>query len=440
LDFAPYLEGKNVLLGISGGIAAYKSAHLARLFLRARARVTAMMTPAATRFLGPLTLESLTGRPVLTDVLQPGPDETGSRIEHVAAAAEADLMVIAPATANTLARLAHGLADEMVSTTALACRAPLLLAPAMNVQMWHHPATQANVALLRERGCFFVGPEPGDLACGDEGLGRMSEPEKIVEKSVLVSGTAEWKGRKILVTAGGTREPLDPVRFVGNRSSGKMGCAVARAAAARGAEVILIASGVTNGVPLGVTHVSVQTTAEMREAVLAHCDSAAVVVMAAAVADWRTVAPSAEKWSKETMGQRVQLELVRNPDILQELGERRRAQVRDEKKHLQPGSPLLVGFAAQWGGQAEKRGKAKLAAKGCDIMVINDCAAQDAGFGVETNRAVVLDTDGKRFAFELMSKARLGEQICRIIAARERKRQPPETQVADTDHDGRDTD
>jgi phosphopantothenoylcysteine decarboxylase/phosphopantothenate--cysteine ligase len=405
MDLSWLYSEKRILLGISGGIAAYKSAALARLFVKAGAEVTCMMTPSATRFIGPLTMEALTGRPVLREVLEPG---RGSRIEHVASGEEADLMVVAPATAHTIARLANGMADEMVSTVALVRRCPLLIAPGMNVNMWSHPATQDNVKKLEERGCFRVGPEPGELACGVTGLGRMTEPNHIFEACAGALCADDLQGRKVVVTAGATREPLDPVRFLSNRSTGKMGCAVARAALARGAEVVLVAGPtVTDDLPWGVEIVRVETGLEMREVVMSLTGEADAVVKAAAVSDWRSAEVSAEKWRKETMGDEVALRLVRNPDILKELGTGRGDRSR----------PVLVGFAAEHGGDCEEKGRAKLEAKRCDVIVINDVSAEGCGFGTDTNRGVVLDRQGGRKEIDLMSKDEMGHAICDRISA-----------------------
>jgi phosphopantothenoylcysteine decarboxylase/phosphopantothenate--cysteine ligase len=304
------MEERRVLVGVTGGIAAYKVPELVRALRRCGHDVRCIATPEATHFVSPLVLQTLTGEPVRTDLFDAAEE---GRIGHIHLADWAELLLVAPATANLLARLAAGLADDLVSTVALATRAPLLVAPAMNVQMWNHPATRANVATLRERGVQFVGPEVGELACGWEGEGRMADPETIAAQAALVMGRRSLAGEVVLVTAGGTRERIDAVRWLGNRSSGRMGFAVARAAARRGAEVVLVAAPGSQPTPAGVRRIDVESALEMREAVLAELPRATIVVKAAAVADFRPRAAAERKLRKEELpeGAGLTLELVR---------------------------------------------------------------------------------------------------------------------------------
>ncbi|HEX5065292.1 MAG TPA: bifunctional phosphopantothenoylcysteine decarboxylase/phosphopantothenate--cysteine ligase CoaBC, partial [Myxococcota bacterium] len=321
---------RRVLVALSGGIAAYKVPELVRQLQRQGCEVRCIATPAALEFVTPLVLQSLTGLPVRAQLFDPSEE---GEIDHIALADRADLLLVAPATAHTLARLAHGMADDLVTTVALATRAPLLVAPAMNVNMWKHPATQENVRVLRERGVAFVGPDSGELACGWEGEGRMAEPAAIAAAAERLLGPSDLAGLRVLVTAGGTRERVDAVRFLGNRSSGKMGFAIAAEAARRGAEVVLVAGPVGLPTPAGVTRVDVESALEMRDAVLGALPKVDVVIKAAAVADFRPSAPEARKIRKEDLpdGAGIALELVRNPDILAEVCR-------------QKGDRLVVGF------------------------------------------------------------------------------------------------
>lgn len=414
MDLDWLFKGKRVLVGVTGGIAAYKAAELVRLLVRSGAEVQCVMTDAGARFVTPLTLEALTGRKTLTDLFQLG---VSGQIQHIEAAGNADLMIIAPATANTLAKLAHGLAPDMVSALALSCRCRLLLAPGMNVNMWSHPATRQNVQTLVDRGCLVVGPEAGELACGTTGMGRMSEPVQILEAAAAALVEQDLMHTTVLVTAGATREPLDPVRFLSNRSTGRMGFAVARAAAARGGRTRLVAGPGHMPAPFGVELERVQTAAEMHRAVMEHAGRCDVIVKAAAVADFRpeTVAP--EKLAKKDMAQTLSVTFVRNPDILAELGTKSQTGAEGDGP-----PPLLVGFAAETGPEAERRGLAKLKAKGCHMIVINDVTQPGAGFGTETNRAVLLEDNGKRQEFDLMSKDELAHRLCRRIAERLKER------------------
>jgi phosphopantothenoylcysteine decarboxylase/phosphopantothenate--cysteine ligase len=364
------MEQRRILIGVTGGIAAYKVPELVRVLRRAGHAVRCIATPEALHFVTPLVLQSLTGAPVRARLFDPSEE---GEIDHIALADWAEVFAVAPATAHTLARLAHGLADDLVSTVALATRAPLLLAPAMNVNMWQHPATQENVRVLRERGACFVGPARGELACGWEGEGRMAEPADVAAAVEKALGPADLAGLCVLVTAGGTRERVDAVRYLGNRSSGKMGFAIAAEAARRGAEVLLVCGPSALPTPLGVQRVDVESALEMREAVLGLLPKAQVVIKAAAVADFRPAAPEARKIRKEDLpeGAGLELALVRNPDILAEVCR-------------QKGDRVVVGFAAE-SHDVIPSARRKLARKGCDLIVANDISEPDSGFDSDRN-------------------------------------------------------
>ena len=404
-----------VVLGITGSIAAYKAAELVRL-LRAlrdpaaperRVVVRAVLTESGARFITPVTLQTLTGNPVNREMFV---DPENWQIEHIGLADEADLLLIAPATANTLAKLAAGLADDLLASTALACTGPLLIAPAMNVHMWEHPATQANIARLRERGAVFIGPEEGELACGYRGRGRMSEPAEIVAiaaRYFLGTAACDLADRTVLVTAGPTREYLDPVRFLSNPSTGKMGYALARAAHARGADVTLISGPVTLPPPPGVRVIPVVSTAEMAEAAWREAD-ADIIIGAAAPADFAPAQQAAQKMKKAGRA-RLSVDLVPTPDILAEIGEKKR-----------PGQ-IIVAFAAET-EELEAHATEKLDAKHADLIVANTVGAPDAGFAADTNRAVLLYPDGRRDALPLQTKSRMADHIldavCRLLPPR----------------------
>jgi phosphopantothenoylcysteine decarboxylase / phosphopantothenate---cysteine ligase len=395
------LQGARVLLGVTGGIAAYKAALLARLLVGAGATVDPVLTAGATRFVGAATFEGVTGRRVRTEVWEDIPAET-----HVALGRAADLAVVYPATANVLAKLAHGLADDLLTTTLLAATCPLVVAPAMHTEMWEHAATQRNVAILRDRGVHVLGPATGRLMGGDEGPGRLVDPEDALALLGSLHGSSrDLAGETVVVTAGGTREPIDPVRFLGNRSTGKMGFAVAAAAAARGAEVHLVAAPTSLPTPPGVIRHDVTTAVEMHAAVLDLVERADVVVKAAAVADFRPASTATSKLKKDAGIPTI--ELVRNPDILAELGARREGASR----------PLLVGFAAET-DDVEANGRAKLARKRADLLVVNDVSADDAGFAVDTNRAIVLGRDDTRVEVDLATKAEVADRILDEVVAR----------------------
>ncbi len=397
-----------ILVGVTGGIAGYKIPELVRLLRRAGHSVRCVMTPQAEAFVTPLVLQTLTGAPVRSRLLDPGEE---GQIGHIALADWADLYLVAPVTANSLAKLAQGLADEMVSTVALATRAPLLLAPAMNVNMWTHPATRANVTQLRERGARFVGPEAGELACGWEGEGRMSEPRAIAAAAELALGTDTLAGECVLVTAGGTRERVDAVRYLGNRSSGKMGYAVAAEAARRGAEVVLVSAPSQLATPAGVRRVDVESAADMHAAVLRELPAASIVVKAAAVADFRPSAPAELKLKKEDLpeGAGLSLDLERTPDILAEV-------CRAE------GTRVVVGFAAESHDVVEAA-RRKLARKGCDLLVANDISSPTTGFDVDENRVIFVWPGGEVEELPVLPKSEVAAQLLdRIEKLREARR------------------
>ena len=400
------LEGRRILLGVTGGIAAYKAAYLARLLRERGGEVQVVMTPAATRFVGPDTFAALTGKPVHSDVF-----EQTEQVLHVRLARWADAAVAAPATANLLARLALGLADDLLTSTLLEFQGPLVVAPAMHTGMHGHPATRANLETLRLRGVAVTGPVEGALAAGDLGMGRMAEPQDIADD--LERALAEQPnepssgslkplgGRAVLVTAGPTYEPIDAVRFVGNRSSGKMGYAVAREAARRGARVILVSGPTHLPDPEGVEVRRVETAEEMRAAVLERFDEADAVVKAAAVSDFRPADPAPGKLKKQAGPPAV--ELVPTEDILRELGDRK-------------GSRVLVGFAAET-GDLEEAGRKKLVDKNLDLVVVNEVGRAGTGFDAETNRAMVLSADGADLPMRDWSKAELAATICDRLAS-----------------------
>ena len=388
------LDGKTVVLGVTGGIAAYKSCEVVSRLRKAGAAVHVIMTRNACRFVAPLTFETLSNHPCVTDTFD-RPEQW--EVEHVALAKRADVFVIAPATANIMAKLAHGIADDMLSTTALATRAPMLLAPAMNTGMWENAATRENLKTLLSRGVMTVGPEGGMLACGDVGAGRMSEPAQIVEKitEILTKGR-DLRGLNVLVTAGPTREAVDPVRFITNRSSGKMGYAIAQAAAQRGARVTLVTGPVGLAAPDGVETVAVQTTEDLLDAMLRLCPDQDIVIQAAAPADYRpeTVAP--QKLKKRGDG-RLTLRMIPTPDVAKAVGEGKK-----------PGQ-ILVGFAAETENLTDNAQK-KLDGKNLDMIVANDVTKPGAGFDVDTNIAAFITRKGV-WQLPLMSKRALADEI-----------------------------
>ena len=390
-----------VVLGVCGGIAAYKAAYLARALRADGADVTAVLTASATRFVGVETFAGLTGNPVYPSLW-----DAGGTVVHVDLAHVADVLVIAPATANMLAKLAHGLADDLLSAAALEFRGPVVLAPAMHTGMWSSPATQANVATLAARGVRFVGPVDGALAHGDEGAGRFAEPDDIVEAvravaSDLPATAAPLAGRRVVITAGPTHEPIDPVRFVGNRSSGKMGVAIATEALARGASVVLVLGPGTVSPPAGVDVIRVETAEEMRTAVLAHADADAFV-MAAAVADFRPKVAADRKLKKDQGVPDLVFEPT--PDILREIAAARR-----------PGQ-VIVGFAAET-DDVEAAGRAKLTDKQLDLLVANAVGRPATGFGADTNDAAILGASGDDTPLRTWTKTELARALWDRVAA-----------------------
>jgi phosphopantothenoylcysteine decarboxylase/phosphopantothenate--cysteine ligase len=439
----PGLAGRRVVLGVTGGIAAYKAAELCRLFVKAGATVRVVMTEAATRFIAPLTLQTLSGAPVALDLFDdrdgdpgrvPKPPHDGLRqaklafahataqeaeIGHIRLADEADLLVVAPATADFIARMAAGMADDLLAAVVLATRAPVLLAPAMNVNMWTNPVTQGNLTRLLQGGggrVTTVGPDRGELACGWVGAGRLIEPAEIVVAAAAALGAGgatagqggDLAGRRVVVTAGATREPVDGVRFLGNRSSGKMGAALAAAAVARGGDVTLLAGPETPAVP-GARRIDFETAAELERALAAAAPRADVVVMAAAVADFRPRAPVAGKLSRRTAGTEISLTLEAVPDLLAGLARARRGS-----------RPYLVGFAAEVaGGDAlAERAAAKLREKRCDAIVANDVSARGVGFGADDNEVTLLFGDGARHAIARAPKRAIADSLWSLLAPR----------------------
>jgi len=397
------LAGRHVLLGVSGGVAAYKAAELARGAIRAGATVQAVLTEAAGRFVGPATFAGLTGRPAHTGLWS-----EPERLLHVRLAREADIAVFAPATANLLAKFAAGLADDLVSSVYTCLTCPVVVAPAMHTEMWQHLATQRNVARLVADGMRVVGPGEGALAGGDVGPGRMAEPVDILAvlgaalDRTAAAPAGPLTGLSVVVTAGGTREPIDPVRFIGNRSSGKMGYAIAAEARRRGARVALVSAPTALEPPADVEVTQVETAVQMREAVLGLAARADVVIKAAAVADFRPAVYAEHKLKKDSDAL-ASVALVPNPDILAELGAR-------------PGHALLVGFAAETDLE-EERGREKLHRKGLDLIVINRVDMADAGFNVDTNRALLLSRDDRRREVPLTTKAELARVILDEVEA-----------------------
>ncbi|MGO9229657.1 MAG: bifunctional phosphopantothenoylcysteine decarboxylase/phosphopantothenate--cysteine ligase CoaBC [Bryobacteraceae bacterium] len=380
-----------IILGVGGGIAAYKSAELARLLMQQGHQVTAVMTDAAQRFVTPMTFAALTGRKALTDLFA-----IESAIDHIGTAQENDLLAIAPATADLLAKLAHGLAGDFLSTLYLAFTGPVLLAPAMNVNMWQHAATRANVETLERRGNRVIEPGVGYLACGMTGAGRMAEPEEIaaaIEREAR--GRRDLEGETVLITAGPTQEPLDPVRYISNRSSGKMGYALAEAATARGARVVLISGPVHLSPPRGVEVVNVRTAAEMRARVFEHLEPAGIVIKAAAVADFH-LSNVPEQKRKKTAA-RLSLELDPTPDILAELGRNK-------------GDRLLVGFAAET-ENLRQEARRKLESKNCDMVVGNLVGGADLGFESDENEVVLALSTGQTLEIARASKREIADRI-----------------------------
>lgn len=399
------LAGRRLVVGVTGSIAAYKAVALVRLLAERGAMVDVAMTPAATQFVTPLTFASLTHRPVVHDVMALDADQ---QIAHVELAEGADAIVIAPATANVIAELAAGLVNDAVTAIACASRAPIVIAPAMDAGMWTHPATQRNVETLRGFGHYLVEPEVGALASGLTGVGRLAEPPRIVEAvESLFSRAGELEGLHVVVSAGGTREPLDPVRFIGNRSSGKMGVAVAEAARDRGASVTLVAGAMSVAPPRGVTVVEATTAAAMHEAVMRVASAADILVMAAAVADFAPKRPSAKKIKRQGPG--LQVDLVPNPDIVAEVGE-----LPDDVR------PFLIGFAAE-SDDLEANARSKLRDKGLDLIVGNTVGGPFDAIGSDENKVTVFGSEGAITDWPMLPKRQVAERLWDLIADRYRR-------------------
>lgn len=393
-----------VVLGVSGGIAAYKACELLRRLTESGHEVRVVPTAASLNFVGEATWAALSGNPASTEVW-----ESVHEVPHVRIGQSADLVVVAPATADMLAKAAHGLADDLLTNTLLTARCPVVFAPAMHTEMWEHPATQENVATLRRRGAVVIEPAVGRLTGKDTGKGRLPDPEEIFEvcRGVLARGTAgpDLAGRHVVISAGGTREPLDPVRFLGNRSSGKQGYALARTAVARGARVTLVAANAALADPAGVDVVRVGTALQLREAVLKAAADADAIVMAAAVADFRPAAYASGKIKKQDGQEPAPVALVRNPDVLAEISADR----------ARPGQ-VVVGFAAET-DDVLANGRAKLLRKGCDLLVVNE-VGESKTFGSEENEAVILASDGSEVQVPHGSKEALSEVIWDQVAPR----------------------
>ena len=387
------LAGKNILLGVTGGIAAYKAVEIVSRLRKAGAAVHVIMTEGATKFVAPLTFREISGNPVVHTMW----DEPKTwNVEHIALAQWADCFVIAPATANMIGKIASGIADDMLSTTVMAATSPVMIAPAMNTNMYHNPITQQNIAKLRQLGYHIIEPAAGMLACGIEGVGRLPEPVVVVGAiQALFAAQSDLKGKKVLVTAGGTREPIDPVRYIGNRSSGKMGYALAEAAVKRGAQVVLVSGPVSLTPPVGVQFIPVETAQEMRAAVLADFADSDIVIKAAAVADYRVACQASQKIKKT--GDTLSLVLEKNPDILAELGRIKTQQI-------------LVGFAAETENLIAHAAE-KLERKNADLIVANDVTLQGAGFNADTNIVKLLYKVGNVEELPQMAKKALADVI-----------------------------
>jgi phosphopantothenoylcysteine decarboxylase/phosphopantothenate--cysteine ligase len=403
------LAGRTIVLGITGGIAAFKAAALCSRLVKLGAEVRVIMTEGATKFIAPLTLQTLSRHPVATDVFD---EHDASRVQHIDIADSADLVVVAPATANIIAKMAHGLADDMLSTTLLATTAPVLVAPAMNVHMLQHPAVVDNLNVLAARGVRFVEAGTGQLACGYVGKGRLAEPDEIAGAVVeLLRGGRPLAERRVLVTAGGTVERFDPVRYMTNDSSGKMGFALAEAARDWGADVTLVCARTDSPPPPGVRVVRVESAEEMRDAVMSRLPELDAVVKAAAVADYRPAVRHPSKMKKEG-AETLTLELVKTPDILQQVGEWKRARAAAGGK-----VPFVVGFAAET-NDVERHALEKLARKGSDLIAANDVSAEGAGFGSDTNIVNVYGAEGLVEAIPQAAKRSVAERLWRQVALR----------------------
>ena len=388
--------GKRILLGVTGGIAAYKAAELARRLICAGAQVKVVMTAAAREFVTPLTFQALTGEKVTTAMFGPEAEP----LEHVSLGQEVDAIIVAPATANIIGKIAAGIGDDLLSTILLAATRPVLLCPAMNAAMWANPVVQENLARLKDRGLQVMEPAAGELACGAVGLGRLPEPEYIVEAAARLLSRQDFSGRRVLVTAGPTHEDCDPVRFLTNRSSGKMGYALAKVAWRRGAEVCLISGPSALPAPYGVERVAVRSAVEMLAAVQEQFIGADVLLMAAAVGDYRPVNCEPKKMKRGRI--ELQIQLAQNPDILAEISRLRKRQV-------------VVGFAAET-HDLEAEARRKLERKNLDFIVANDVTREDAGFAVDTNQVTILSREGEPLRLPLLSKEEVAERILDRVA------------------------
>lgn len=388
---------KNILIGVTGGIAAYKVVEVASRLKKSGANVRVMMTRNATEFVSPRTFQEITGNAVSVEMFG---DAANFHVAHIALVDFADAILIAPATANFLAKAAHGIADDLLTTTVIASDKPLLLAPSMNTKMFDNPATQENLRILKSRGAIIIEPATGELACGTSGKGRLPEPVELCAAVEKIFSPKILSGKKILVTAGGTVEAIDPVRYIGNRSSGRMGYEIAKSAVNAGAQVVLISGKSELNPPGNLQFIKVESAVEMREAVLREFDSVDAVIMSAAVADYRVKNPAAQKIKKSA--ETLTIELVKNPDILRELGGLKKSQV-------------LVGFAAETQNVLAYANK-KLVEKNLDFIVANDVTAEGAGFGIPTNIASIIWRGGEVENFAKMSKATLAEKIIERVA------------------------
>ena len=387
------VKGKKIIIGVCGGIAAYKVAELVRLFVRAGAHVRVAMTQNATRFVAPLTFEALSGNRIIWDMF----GREGSSIDHISWGQESDLVIIAPATANFIGKMAHGIGDDFLSTMVIAATAPVLVCPSMNSQMFINPAVQENIERLKDRGVSVMEPGEGQLACHTEGPGRLPEPEDIVEQAWFLLSRQDLSGLRILVTAGPTVEPIDPVRYITNRSTGRMGYALAKVARRRGASVILVSGPTSLTPPFGVTFCGVKTAEEMRHQVLENRADHDIIIKAAAVSDYRPRESAQQKIKKGADS--LSLELVKNPDILAELGATKKE------------SPcILVGFAAET-DELLANAKGKLEAKNLDMIVANDVSRSDAGFETETNIVKIIYADGRVEDSPLMTKDEVADLV-----------------------------
>lgn len=404
------LTGKKIILGVTGGIAGYKAPMLVREFMKAGAEVQVVLTLAATQFVTPLTLSTLSKREVITEMFPSGTERSSpSWTKHIDLALWADILLVAPATAHTIGKIAHGFADDFLTTLVLALRCPLAVAPTMDVDMFLNKTTQQNIDTLRERGCFIINPDEGELASGLSGPGRLPEIERLIQfvDGILDGIHRDLKGKRILVTAGPTQEPIDPVRYLANRSSGKMGFAIANAGALRGADVTLISGPVHLQTPRNVRRVDVKTAEEMNEAAHNEFPNADVVIMAAAVADFSVASPSPEKIKREQQtGNEITLTLKKNPDILKSLGEK--------KKHQ-----ILIGFALET-NDGVQNSLQKLKSKNLDAIVLNNPNEEGAGFNTDTNIISIITPDGKVEQFQRMSKFDVANIILNQIAGKEK--------------------